>query len=85
MIGFHSARIRLWDRGNIQVPLGSTDYGEDVHVWLLRSVPGGFDTVDLKTLTIPVGTTVAVRFAYKFTSSDASLVLDDNCDAVRHL
>jgi PKD repeat protein len=56
----------------VTVSVASANYAEDVHVWLLRSVPGGFDTVDLQTQTIPAGTTVAVRFAYTFTSSDAS-------------
>jgi PKD domain len=56
----------------VTVIVASANYAEDVHVWLLRSVPGGFDTVDLQTQTIPAGTTVAVRFAYTFTSSDAS-------------
>ena len=57
----------------VTVSVASANYTEDVHVWLLRSVPGGFETVDLKTQTIPAGTTVAVRFAYTFTSADASL------------
>jgi len=56
----------------VTVSVASANYAEDVHVWLLRSVPGGFDTVDLQMQTIPAGTTVAVRFAYTFTSSDAS-------------
>ena len=57
----------------VSVYVASGDYTENVHVYLLRSVPGGFETVDLQTQTIPASTTAAFRFAYTFTSSDASL------------
>lgn len=56
----------------VTVRVASGKYTENVRVYLLRSVPGGFDTVDVQTQTIPAGTTVAFRFAYTFTSSDAS-------------
>jgi hypothetical protein len=57
----------------VSVYVASGDYTENVHVYLLRSVPGGFETVDLQTQTIPANTTAAFRFTYTFTSSDASL------------
>jgi PKD repeat protein len=57
----------------VSVYVASGDYTENLQVYLLRSVPGGFETVDLQTQTIPASTTAAFRFAYTFTSSDASL------------
>ena len=57
----------------VSVYVASGDYTENVQLDLLRSVPGGFETVDLQTQTIPASTTAAFRFAYTFTSSDASL------------
>jgi PKD repeat protein len=57
----------------VSVYVASGDYTENVQVNLLRSVPGGFETVNLQTQTIPASTTAAFRFAYTFTSSDASL------------
>jgi PKD repeat protein len=57
----------------VSVYVASGDYTENVQVYLLRSVPGGFETVNLQTQTIPASTTAAFRFAYTFTSSDASL------------
>jgi PKD repeat protein len=57
----------------VSVSVASGDYTENVQVSLLRSVPGGFETVDLQTQTIPASTTAAFRFTYTFTSSDASL------------
>ena len=57
----------------VSVYVASGDYTENVQVYLLRSVPGGFETVNLETQTIPASTTAAFRFAYTFTSSDASL------------
>jgi PKD repeat protein len=57
----------------VNVYVASGDYTENVQVYLSRSVPGGFETVDLQTQTIPASTTAAFRFAYTFTSSDASL------------
>ena len=57
----------------VSVYVASGDYTENVQVNLLRSAPGGFETVDFQTQTIPASTTAAFRFAYTFTSSDASL------------
>jgi PKD repeat protein len=57
----------------VSVYVASGDYTENVQVNLLRSVPGGFETVDLQTQTIPASATATFRFAYTFTSSDASL------------
>ena len=57
----------------VSVYVASGDYTENVQVHLLRSVPGGFETVDFQTQTIPGGTTAAFGFMYTFTSSDASL------------
>jgi PKD repeat protein len=57
----------------VSVYVASGDYTENVQVNLLRSVPGGFETVNLQTQTIPANTTAAFGFAYTFTRSDASL------------
>jgi PKD repeat protein len=56
----------------VTVRVANAKYSENVHVYLLRTVPGGFDTVDLQTQTIPAGATAAFRLAYTFTSGDAS-------------